>query len=98
MITTVIANGKDEYKFIETLKERSNSGAKDVSDIVLDIINNVKANGDKAVFDYTVKFDGKAPDKVEISAQDIDELIKELNDYGFNGGKISDTILVVHKK
>ena len=33
MITTVIANGKDEYNFIETLKERSVSGAKDVTDI-----------------------------------------------------------------
>lgn len=76
MITTVIANGKDEYAFIETLKTRSNSGAKDVSDIVLDIINNVKENGDKAVYDYTVKFDGKAPDKVEISADEIDSIIE----------------------
>lgn len=76
MITTVKANGKDEYEFIKTLKERSNSGAKDVSDIVSDIIGNVKNNGDKAVYDYTVKFDGKAPDKVEISKQEIDKLIE----------------------
>lgn len=76
MITTVKANGKDEYEFIKSLKERSNSGAKDVSDIVSDIIDNVKNNGDKAVYDYTVKFDGKAPDKVEISEEEIDKLIK----------------------
>ena len=63
MITTVIANGKDEYTFVETIKERSNTGAKDVSGIVSDIINNVKVNGDKAVYDYTLKFDGKAPEK-----------------------------------
>lgn len=75
MITTVVANGKDEYKFIETLKERSQSGAKDVSDIVLDILNNVRENGDKAVYDYTVKFDGKAPENVEISKEEIDSLI-----------------------
>lgn len=75
MITTVVANGKDEYKFIETLKERSKSGAKDVSDIVLDILNNVRENGDKAVYDYTVKFDGKAPENVEISKEEIDSLI-----------------------
>lgn len=77
MITTVIANGKDEYKFIETLKERSNSGAKDVSGIVRDILDNVKANGDKAVYDYTLKFDGKAPEKVEISSDEIDSIIAD---------------------
>lgn len=77
MITTVIANGKDEYRFIETLKERSNSGAKDVNDIVQAIIDNVKENGDKAVYDYTVKFDGTAPEKVEISADEIDSIIAE---------------------
>lgn len=76
MITTVIANGKDEYSFIETLKARSNSGAKDVSDIVNDILNNVKENGDKAVYDYTLKFDGKAPEKVEISSEEIDSIIE----------------------
>ena len=76
MITTVKANGKDEYEFIKSLKERSNSGKKDVSDIVSEIIDNVKNNGDKAVYDYTVKFDGKAPDKVEISKEEIDKLIE----------------------
>ncbi len=75
MITTVIANGKDEYSFIETLKERSNSGAKDVSDAVKEILNNVKLNGDKAVYDYTVKFDGKAPESVEISGSEIEKLL-----------------------
>ena len=77
MITTVIANGKDEYNFIETLKERSVSGAKDVTDIVQDIINNVKCNGDKAVNEYTVKFDGKAPENIEISKNEIESLISQ---------------------
>lgn len=77
MITTVIANGKDEYNFIETLKERSVSGAKDVTDIVQDIIINVKCNGDKAVNEYTVKFDGKAPENIEISKNEIESLISQ---------------------
>ena len=46
-----------------------------MSGIVLDILNNVKQNGDKAVYDYTLKFDGKAPEKVEISSDEIDEII-----------------------
>ena len=75
MITTVIANGKDEYSFIESLKARSVSGAKDVSGIVSEIINNVHVNGDKAVYEYTEKFDGKAPEKVEISLDEIDSII-----------------------
>ena len=75
MITTVIANGKDEYSFIKTIKQRSQSGAKDVSSVVRGIIDNVKANGDKAVYEYTVKFDGKAPAKFEISKSEINDLI-----------------------
>lgn len=42
-----------------------------------EIIENVKTNGDKAVYDYTVKFDGKAPEKAEISADEIDAVISE---------------------
>lgn len=99
MITTVIANGKDEYSFIETLKQRSQSGAKDVSDIVSDIIANVKENGDKAVYDYTVKFDGKAPEKVEISKDEIDSLISSCdNKYIETLEKAADNIRDFHKR
>lgn len=75
MITTVIADGKREYEFIEFLKSRAQNSDKDVIPAVSEIIENVKANGDSAVKDYTIKFDGKAPEKVEISAEDIDYLI-----------------------
>lgn len=99
MITTVIANGKDEYKFIETLKERSQSGAKDVSDIVIDILNNVKENGDKAVYDYTVKFDGKAPENVEISPDEIEDIIKSCDkDYLETVKKAAENIKDFHKR
>ena len=99
MITTVIANGKDEYSFIETLKERSQNGAKDVSDIVLDIINNVKENGDKAVYEYTVKFDGKAPEKTEISVDEIESLIQSCDkDYISTLEKAAENIRDFHKR
>ena len=99
MITTVIANGKDEYSFIETLKERSQSGAKDVSDIVSDIINNVKENGDKAVYEYTVKFDGKAPEKTEISVDEIESLIQSCDkDYISTLEKAAENIRDFHKR
>ena len=75
MITTVTADGKREYEFIEFLKSRAQNSDKDVIPAVSEIIENVKENGDSAVKDYTIKFDGKAPEKVEISAEDIDGLI-----------------------
>ena len=77
MITTVIADGKKEYDFIELLKSRAQNSDKNVIPIVSEIIENVKTNGDKAVYDYTVKFDGKAPEKAEISADEIDAVISE---------------------
>lgn len=76
MIPKVIADGKKEYDFIKELKLRAENSDKDVVPAVSEIINNVRKNGDKAVYDYTVKFDGKAPEKTEISKEEIEELIK----------------------
>lgn len=77
MITTVTADGKKEYEFIEFLKNRAQNSDRDVIPAVSEIIENVKNNGDQAVEYYTVKFDGKAPEKAEISAGEIDELISK---------------------
>lgn len=76
MIPKVIADGKKEYDFIKELKLRAENSDKDVVPAVSEIINNVREKGDKAVYDYTVKFDGKAPEKTEISKEEIEELIK----------------------
>lgn len=43
-----------------------------VADIVRDIIYNVRKNGDSAVLDYTEKFDGARPEKLEVSKEEID--------------------------
>ena len=77
MITTVTADGKREYEFIETLKKRAQNSDKDVIPTVSEIIENVRENGDRAVNEYTVKFDGKAPEKTEITADEIDSLIEK---------------------
>ena len=76
MITTVVADGKNEYEFIDLLKKRAQNSDKNVVPIVSEIIENVAENGDKAVKEYTVKFDGKAPEKVEITSDEIDSLIE----------------------
>ena len=70
MITTVTADGKKEYEFIEFLKNRAQNSDKDVIPAVSEIIENVKNNGDRAVEYYTIKFDGKAPEKTEIDSSE----------------------------
>ena len=77
MITTVTADGKREYEFIELLKKRAQNSDKNVIPTVSEIIENVRENGDKAVEEYTIKFDGKAPEKTEITVDEIDALISK---------------------
>lgn len=45
----------------------------DVADIVSDIIENVKKNGDSALFEYCLKFDKAELTCLEVSAEEIDE-------------------------
>ena len=45
----------------------------DVQEIVADIIANVRANGDKALYDYTLKFDKAELTSLLVSKEEIDE-------------------------
>ncbi|MBR5438418.1 MAG: histidinol dehydrogenase [Clostridia bacterium] len=47
----------------------------DVSDIVADIIANVRANGDKAVLDYTARFDKAELTSLEVTKEEIEEAL-----------------------
>lgn len=73
MIKTVRANGKAEYEYLAKVRERSSDTDRDVTAIVSDIINNVRKNGDKAVTEYTIKFDGKAPEFFEVPKEEIEK-------------------------
>ena len=55
-------------------KEKSRNTNKDVTETVSEIINNVMMNGDKAVREYTIKFDGKAPDAFEVPKEELTAL------------------------
>ncbi|MBQ2943262.1 MAG: histidinol dehydrogenase [Ruminococcus sp.] len=50
----------------------------DVTAIVTDIIANVRANGDKAVFEYDLKFDGADLDTLEVTQSEIDEAFESV--------------------
>ena len=77
MIKKVIADGKSEYTFISQLKERCENNDKNVTEIVSAILENVKANGDKAVEEYTLKFDGSKIENPEITKEQLKEYAKE---------------------
>ena len=99
MITTVIADGKKEYEFIEFLKNRAQNSDKDVIPTVSEIIENVRKNGDSAVRDYTIKFDGKAPEKTEISSDEIDRIIAKCDpDYIQTVKRAADNISDFHQR
>ena len=73
MISKVMADGTAEYKFIADLKARCENNDKDVTAIVADILKNVKENGDKAVKEYTLKFDGSKVEQPEITNEQLKE-------------------------
>lgn len=81
MINTVFADGKREEILISQLKERSGEVDKAVTAAVSEILENVKKNGDKAVCEYTVKFDGKAPEKAEISKEEFDAAVEQCDKF-----------------
>lgn len=74
MIKKIKADGVQEVEFLAKLGERSRNTNKDVIETVSEIINNVMMNGDKAVREYTIKFDGKAPDAFEVPKEELTAL------------------------
>ena len=44
-----------------------------VEDVVSDIIKNVRENGDKALFDYTARFDKVQLSALQVSREEINE-------------------------
>ena len=51
----------------------------DVSDIVTEIIDNVKKNGDKALFEYCEKFDKAILSSLEVTKEEIDSAFSSLD-------------------
>lgn len=68
MIKILEYNKVNKEEFFSRLSEKV-----DVSDIVTDIIENVKVNGDKALFEYCKKFDKADLTVLEVTKDEIDE-------------------------
>lgn len=74
------ANGKAEYALIENLKKRAGEADQKIVDIVSTIIRNVKENGDDAVREYTVRFDGSVPKKTVITIEELQSYLDMVDD------------------
>jgi histidinol dehydrogenase len=59
---------------IQKLVQRNVDPANQVRDIVEEILANVKLNGDKALYEYALKFDGVLPDKLYLNKNELAEL------------------------
>ena len=68
MIKILEYNKVNKEEFFSRLSEKV-----DVSEIVTDIIENVKVNGDKALFEYCKKFDKADLTVLEVTKEEIDE-------------------------
>ena len=77
LIRKIYVNGKDEIEFFKQLDKRNGETNKEITAVVSEILENVKENGDKAVKDYTVKFDGKLPQYYEVPRDVINDALTE---------------------
>ncbi|MBR2283769.1 MAG: histidinol dehydrogenase [Ruminococcus sp.] len=73
----IYANGKDEYAFLSELGKRAGETNKKVTETVSAIIEDVRENGDTAVKNYTLKFDGNLPKYYEVPRDVINDALTE---------------------
>lgn len=74
-IRKIKADGTSEKELLAALKARSTAVDKQVTEVVAQIIEDVKRNGDQAVRAYTEKFDGKLPPYIEVPREEINDAL-----------------------
>ena len=80
MVRKIIADGVAEVRFLKEVEKRNGEKDKKISEIVSDIIENVKEKGDEAVKEYTLKFDGKLPEYYEVPLDTIHDALNEADE------------------
>ena len=76
IIRVIQADGVTEKTFLQKVEERNRSTNDQVTTVVKEIIDNVRVNGDSAVREYTIRFDGKAPECFEVPKEVIEEAVQ----------------------
>ena len=72
---TVYINEENKKDLLKTLLKRSTGSYPEYEKSVADILENVKENGDKAVFEYTLEFDGfnLNASNIKVTREEIDK-------------------------
>lgn len=73
----IFANGIDEVAFLKELNRRAGETNKEVTETVSSIIDDVKNNGDVAIKNYTLKFDGSLPQYYEVPREVINDALTD---------------------
>lgn len=76
MIPVTAVDGISERALLSQFKARSGEVDRTVTATVLEIMQAVRLNGDAAVMEYTKKFDGRAPEKIEIAPDEMRDALK----------------------
>ncbi len=77
MIRMVKGERQARLAFIDELKARVGQADRAVEESVAEIIRNVKEGGDEAVQNYSRQFDGWAPERLELTRQEMEEIARE---------------------
>lgn len=77
MIAITIADGVAEKELLNSLRQRSGETDKKVTASVTEILDNVKVRGDEAVREYTMKFDGRCPEQMEVTRAQMEEAVEK---------------------
>lgn len=84
MIPVVEADGKREYRLLSDIAGRSGETDRRVKADVQIIIDHVRARGDEAVKEYTLKFDGVDAGLTPITADELKEMARECDKEVYN--------------
>ena len=69
--------GASAREYVRLLKERNREAGRKVEDAVAEILENVRCGGDKAVRMYADKFDGGAPETLELPRSQVEALAEK---------------------
>ena len=77
MIKMVLEGGASAREYVKLLKERNREAGRKVENAVSEILENVRRDGDRAVRMYADKFDGGAPETLELPREQVEALAEK---------------------
>lgn len=77
MIKMVLEGGASAREYVKLLKERNREAGRKVENAVAEILENARRDGDRAVRMYADKFDGGAPETLELPREQVEALAEK---------------------